>query len=57
MGCGWSGYSGYSSSSSYQRARGFLTRQEKAELLKEYQKDLEKEAQGVSEKIKELEAN
>jgi hypothetical protein len=50
MGCGHS-------INSYQRARGFLTRQEKVEILKEYQKDLEKEAQGVSERIKELEAN
>jgi hypothetical protein len=50
MGCGCS-------INSYQRARGFLTRQEKVEILKEYQKDLEKEAQGVSERIKELEAN
>ncbi|MER5175740.1 MAG: hypothetical protein ABJB73_08190 [Candidatus Nitrosocosmicus sp.] len=56
MGCSWSGYSGYSSSSIYQGARGFFTRQEKIELLKEYQKDLEKEVQGVSERIKELEA-
>ncbi len=55
MGCGWSGYSGYSSSI-YQGARGFFTRQEKIELLREYQKDLEKEVQGVSERIKELEA-
>jgi hypothetical protein len=50
MGCGYS-------INSYQRARGFLTRQEKVEILKEYQKDLEKESQGVSERIKELEAN
>jgi hypothetical protein len=50
MGCGCS-------INSYQRARGFLTSQEKVEILKEYQKDLEKESQGVSERIKELEAN
>jgi hypothetical protein len=50
MGCGYS-------INSYQGARGFLARQEKVEILKEYQKDLEKEAQGVSERIKELEAN
>ena len=56
MGCGCSGYSGYSGSG-YQRARGFLTNEEKVEVLREYQKDLEKEAQGVSERIKELEAN
>ncbi len=58
MGCGWSGYGGYRSSSSiYQGAREFLTRQEKIELLKDYQKDLEKEVQGVSERIRELETN
>jgi hypothetical protein len=50
MGCGYS-------INSYQRARGFLTSQEKVGILKEYQKDLEKESQGVSETIKELEAN
>jgi hypothetical protein len=50
MGCGCS-------INSYQRARGFLTSQEKVEILKEYQKDLEKESQGVSERIKELEVN
>lgn len=54
MGCGCS----YSSSGlSTQKARSFLTREEKVELLKECQNDLEKEAQGVSERIKELEAN
>jgi hypothetical protein len=50
MGCGYS-------INSYQRARSFLTREEKVELLKEYRNDLEKESQGVSERIKELEAN
>ncbi len=56
MGCGYSsGIYGYSNSN-YQRARSFLTKEEKVEILKEYQKDLEKESQGVSEKIKELEA-
>jgi predicted nucleic acid-binding Zn-ribbon protein len=38
-----------------QRARRFLTKE--VEILKEYQKDLERESQGVSERIKELEAN
>ena len=38
-----------------QRSRGFLTREEKASLLKEYKNDLEKEVKGVSERIKELE--
>ena len=38
-----------------QRSRGFLTREEKVNLLEEYKNDLEKEAKGVSERIKELE--
>lgn len=36
-------------------ARGFLTREEKIELLQEYKDDLEKEAKGVAERITELE--
>jgi hypothetical protein len=36
--------------------RRFLTRQERIALLKEYQDELEKEKQGVAERIKELEA-
>ena len=54
MGCGCN-YGG--SGVSTQKARSFLTREEKVELLKEYRNDLEKEAQGVSERIKELEIN
>ncbi len=58
MACGYSSGGGYGySNSNYQRARNFLTKEEKVEILKEYQKDLERESQGVSEKIKELEAN
>jgi hypothetical protein len=59
MGCGCSSGYSYSSSSNgnYLKARGFLTKEEKVEILKEYQRDLEKETQGVSERIKELEAN
>ena len=38
-------------------ARGFLTKEEKIEMLKEYQEDLENEAKGVKERIKELEKN
>jgi hypothetical protein len=34
--------------------RGFLTKEEKIEMLKEYQESLEKEAQGVKERIKDL---
>jgi predicted metal-binding protein len=35
--------------------RNFLTKEEKIEMLKEYKESLEKEAQGVAERIKELE--
>ncbi len=56
MGCGCSSSVYGYSNSNYQRARSFLTKEEKVEILKEYQKDLEREAQGVSERIKELEA-
>ncbi len=35
-------------------SRGFLTTKEKIEMLEEYRQTLEKEAQGVSERIKEL---
>lgn len=45
--CGYSEFGG----------RGFLTKEEKVELLKEYREDLEKEAKGVGERIKELEKN
>jgi len=34
--------------------RNFLTREEKVEMLKEYQASLEKEAKAVSERIREL---
>lgn len=45
--CGYGEFSG----------RGFLTKEEKVEMLKEYKENLEKEAKGVSERIKELEKN
>ena len=35
--------------------RGFLTKEEKVDMLKEYQKDLEQESKGVSDLIEELE--
>ena len=35
--------------------RNFPTREEKIEMLKEYKEALEKEIQGVSERIKEIE--
>jgi hypothetical protein len=50
MGCGC-GIGGYS-----YKGRSFLTKEEKVQLLKEYNQELEREAQGVKEKIKELEA-
>ena len=47
---------GIRSSRGFQRARSFLTKEERIELLKEYKQDLERESQGVAERIKELEA-
>ena len=35
--------------------RSFLTKEERLEMLKEYKENLEKEAKGVAERIKELE--
>ncbi len=46
---------GYSCCGSVQKARSFLTKQERVTLLKEYKEDLDKESQGVAEKIKDLE--
>jgi hypothetical protein len=40
---------------SVQKARSFLTKEERITLLKEYKDDLDKESQGVAEKIKGLE--
>ena len=37
------------------RAKKLFTKDEKIEMLKEYKDSLEKEAQGVAERIKELE--
>ena len=37
-------------------SRNFFTKSERADMLKEYKDSLEKEAQGVGEKIKDLEA-
>ena len=53
MGCGCG--TGVSGGIGAQRSRGFLTREEKVDLLKEYKNDLENEVKGVSERIKELE--
>ncbi len=41
----------------FHRARSFLTKEERIALLKEYQDELEKEKQGIAERIKELEAS
>jgi hypothetical protein len=49
MGCGCYGGS--------KRTRSFLTKEEHVALLKEYQDELEKEKQGVTERIKELEVS
>jgi hypothetical protein len=48
---GWQCYG-----NSCESSRGFLTRTEKIEMLEEYKKSLENEAQGVAERIKELSA-
>ena len=37
------------------KARSFLTKEERISLLKEYKDDLDKESQGVAEKIQDLE--
>jgi hypothetical protein len=49
MGCGC--YEGS------QRTRSFLTKDEHVALLREYQDELEKEKQGVTERIKQLEVS
>ena len=36
-------------------SRSFLTKEEKVQMLKDYKDSLEKETQGVKERIKELE--
>jgi hypothetical protein len=41
----------------FQKSRSFLTKEERIALLKEYKDDLEKESQGVVERIKQLEAS
>ena len=40
---------------SVQQARSFLTKEERIAMLNDYKADLDKESQGVAEKIKELE--
>lgn len=48
-----SGYCFSSSGSSF--PRGFLTKKEKIEMLKEYKDSLDKESKGITERIAELE--
>ncbi len=38
-----------------QKARSFLTKEERVSMLKDYKADLDKESQGVAERIKDLE--
>ena len=38
-------------------SRSFFTKEEKVEMLKEYKENLEKEAKGVAERIKQLQKN
>jgi hypothetical protein len=51
------GYGGCCGGAGYRSARSFLTKEERIGLLKEYKDDLEKEREGVAERIKELEAS
>jgi hypothetical protein len=52
------GYGCYGTGVGFQRGiRSFLTKEERIRLLKEYKENLEKETQGVTERIKELEAS
>ena len=54
MGCyGCSGGSCGSSST----IRGFLTKEEKVQMLKDYKENLDKESMGVAEKIAEIESD
>jgi len=39
---------------STQKARSFLTKEERIAMLKDYKTDLDKESQGVAERIKDL---
>jgi len=48
---------GYNCCNSLFEESGFLTREEKIDLLREYEQDLKREVQSVEQKIKELELN
>jgi hypothetical protein len=41
----------------FRKERNFFTKEECIALLKEYQDELEKEKQGINERIREIEAN
>jgi len=45
----------YGSMCSQSGSRNFLTKEEKLDILKEYKTDLEKETQGVAERIAQME--
>jgi hypothetical protein len=51
------GYGCCGSGTDFNRVRSFLTKEERISLLKEYKQNLEKETEGVAERIKELEAS
>ena len=51
----WMGYG--CCGTGFQKARSYLTKEERIAMLKEYKDELEKEGQGVIERIKELEAS
>lgn len=51
------GINGSDCGTGFQKARSFLTKEERIGLLKGYKDDLEKERDGVVERIKELEAS
>ena len=52
---GWLEMNGCCEGPSCSGGRSFLTREEKIEMLKDYKEELEKEVQGISERIKEFE--
>ena len=51
------GYCGYGGGwgTGFGKVRSFLTREEKISMLKEYKRNVRREAQGITERIKELE--
>ena len=51
------GYGCCGTGTDFNRVRSFLTKEERISLLKEYKDSLDKETQGVAERIKELETS